>query len=166
MKNYFFCHHASDVLVHALDPIADELGVAIQTFTDCGTGHPVSAANALIRLWLTAGQDSRPTDLAAALESGLEIAQHAFSPVDAQAQATYRRLVLHQLAANHQRLPQAWLETITQKLGPASHDGDFLNQVAAIVTQFRTNVIEPQPADYESAPPPSAPVRDSPELGR
>jgi hypothetical protein len=24
----------------------------------------------------------------------------------------------------------------------------------------------PRPADYESAPPPSAPVRDSPELGR
>jgi hypothetical protein len=135
LKNHFLCHHSGDALAHALDPLAAELGVAIQTFSDCGQDHPVSAANALIRLWITAGQDSTPSDLMAAYAACFQIALRAFSPLDTEARDKYRTLVLHQLAADRSRLPEAWLETMMEELNKVGPD--FAYQVGLILGQSR-----------------------------
>jgi hypothetical protein len=111
-KNHFICHHSVDAPAHALDPLAAEIGVAIQTFSDCGQDHPISAANALIKLWLTSAQDSSPAELIAAYTACLRIAGNAFSPVDTEARDKYRALVLHQLAADRSRLSEASLNAM------------------------------------------------------
>ena len=137
-KNYFLCHHSSDALAHALDPIGTELGATIQTFADCGHNHPVSAANALIKLWLTASQDSSPADLATAYTTCLQIAIHAFAPLDADAREKYRGLVLHQLAADCPRIPASLLDNMMEELrDPSYADDDFCYQVAMILDRNR-----------------------------
>jgi hypothetical protein len=133
-KSYFLCHHSSDAPAHALEPISSELGATIQTFADTGQGHPVSAANALIKLWLTAGQDSTPADLAAAYTTCLEIATYAFSPLDADTRDKYRALVLRQLAVDCTRIPAPLLSGMikdVRETGPA--EDDFYYQVVSVL---------------------------------
>lgn len=133
-KHYFLCHHSSDDLVHALAPIGADLGATIQTFADTGQGHPVSAANALIKLWLTTGQDSAPAELAAAYTTCLRIATHAFSPLDADARDTYRALVLRQLATDCSRIPASLLRAMMDDLPETGYaEDDFRYQVAVVL---------------------------------
>jgi hypothetical protein len=140
-KGYFICHHGYDALAHALEPLALELGTAIQTFADRGQNRPVSAAHALIRLWLTSGQDSSPDDLAAAHSICLDIALHAFSPFDNEARTTYRDLVLRQLANDRARLPTAWLRDAANQIQEIASDD------IALATQASKIIIELQSTD-------------------
>jgi hypothetical protein len=137
-KNYFLCHHSSDAPAHALDPIGTELGATIQTFADTGQDHPVSAANALIKLWLTAGLDSAPADLITAYATCLRIAMRAFSPLDTDTRDKYRAVVLRQLAVDCPRLPAYLLSTMLSDLMKDISESDFteddfLSQVASIL---------------------------------
>ena len=137
MKNYFLCHHSSDAPAHAIDPIGAELGATIQTFADTGQGHPVSAANALIRLWLTAGQGGGPADLAAAYTTCLRIAMYAFSPLDMDTRDKYRALLLRQLAVDCSRIPASLLNAMTEDLHQNNHAGDdFHYQVTSVLDKI------------------------------
>jgi NACHT N-terminal Helical domain 7 len=134
LKNRILCQHSVDALSHALEPMASELGVAIQTFSDCGQDHPVSAANALIRLWIASGQDSTPADLAAAYAACLQIAMRAFSALDAEARDKYRTLILRQLAADRPRLPESWIDNMMAQLSSQSAGvSDFVVQISNIL---------------------------------
>jgi hypothetical protein len=154
MKLRFLCQHQSDALTHALEPLAEELGVAIQTYSDCGQEHPISAANALIRLWITSGQDSSPSELTAAYDACIQIALRAFSSLDADAKDKYRSLILHQLAADRRRLPESWIESMLEQIGRLRYaDSDFIFQVAGILEQAESaehDWLATPPNDYVS----------------
>jgi hypothetical protein len=133
-KQLFLCHHANDAPAHALDPLSGELGATIQTFADTGQPRPVSAANALIKLWLTAGQDSTPADLTAAYITCLRIAKYAFSPLDADTRDRYRALVLRQLAIDCSRIPASLLNSMIEDIRETDYSrDDFTHQVAAVL---------------------------------
>jgi hypothetical protein len=137
-KNYFLCHHSGDAPAHALEPLSNELDATIQTFADTGQGHPVSAAHALIKLWLTAGQDSTPADLAAAYTTCLRIAAYAFSPLDADIRDKYRTLVLHQLAVDCWRIPASLLNRTIEDIRQNGSDGDDFYYRLAVVLDENT----------------------------
>ena len=135
-KNYFLCHHSGDAPAHALEPLSSELGATIQTFADTGQDHPVSAANALIKLWLTARQDSAPADLAAAYTTCLRIAIYAFSPLDADTRDKYRALVLRQLAVDCSRIPASMLNSMIEDIRETGQAGDDLcHQVVLVLDE-------------------------------
>jgi hypothetical protein len=81
----------------------------IATFHDFWQGRPVSAANALITLWLTATQEKGPDELAVAYDTCLAIAIHGFAPFDIDTRARFRTHFLRQLATDSHRLPANWL---------------------------------------------------------
>jgi hypothetical protein len=79
-QSHFVCGHDEDVVAHALEPLAADLGSAIVTFGGYWPNRCVSAAHALIRLWMTAGQDAEPSDLQKAYDTCLQIALYGFAP--------------------------------------------------------------------------------------
>ncbi|MGH3855994.1 MAG: hypothetical protein ACRDR6_21385 [Pseudonocardiaceae bacterium] len=79
-QSNFLCDTKDDGVAHALEPFSGDLGIMITTFHDYWRGHPVSAANALITLWLTASQEKSPEELAVAYDACLLIAVNGFAP--------------------------------------------------------------------------------------
>lgn len=106
----FLCTESDDILVHALEPFAEELGSTITTFHDYGVKPPVSAANSLIALWLATARNSNHQELTQAYETCLQIALHSFSPNDRETRRRYRHIFLHQLAEHWEKLDPAWLK--------------------------------------------------------
>ena len=107
---------------------------------------PVSAANALIKLWLTAGQDSAPADLAAAYTTCLRIATYGFSPLDADTRDKYRALVLRQLAVDLSRIPALLLHNMIEDVRESCHAEDnFHHQVALVLDENMPPSNDPAP---------------------
>ena len=124
----FLCDAHEDALIHALEPFgAEDLGEAITTFHsyDTDKDRAVSAANALITLWLKSGSDSIPNELAAAYDICLKIAIHGFAPFEVNARERFRILLLRQLATDQRRLPRAWLESAIAKIKEAGNNEPF-----------------------------------------
>jgi hypothetical protein len=94
-------------MAHALEPLSGDLDTMITTFHDFSQGRPVSAANALITLWLTATREKSPEKLAVAYDPCLAIAIHGFAPSDFDTRAHFRTHFLRQLATDVHRLPPA-----------------------------------------------------------
>jgi hypothetical protein len=133
----FLCDAREDALTHALEPFGDNnLGPAVTAFHsyEPDKDRAVSAANALITLWLKTGQDSTPDELAAAYDICLRIAIHGFAPFEVSARERFRVLVLRQLAADQERLPLAWLESTVTKIqeagGAEPFEGSGLLEIA------------------------------------
>ena len=117
-----------DARTHALEPFEDNnLGPAVTAFHsyEQDENRAVSAANALITLWLKSSQDSSSDELAAAYDTCLEIAIHGFAPFEVDARERFRVLVLRQLAADQERLPRAWLELVVLKIHKAGDAEPF-----------------------------------------
>ncbi|MFD3930217.1 hypothetical protein [Streptomyces sp. NPDC058614] len=115
----FLCDVADDIFAHGLQPWADVWGTAVVTF-HATTGRPVvSAANALVHLWLTSDQDSTPADLTAAFDVCLQIALNGFAPFDADTRRRFRLVFLRRLAADWERLEHDWVERAIR----AIHEG-------------------------------------------
>jgi NACHT N-terminal Helical domain 7 len=112
----FVCDAGVDSLAHALEPFWDDFGSMITTFHDFGQGHPVSAVNALIKLWLTTGEEKTPNELAITYDTCLRIATSGFAPFDVDTRARFQRLFLRQLAANQHRLPPGWVHGAMKKI--------------------------------------------------
>lgn len=119
----FLCDHRDDALVHALEPFAGDLDAMITSFHSYwpDPDRAVSAANALITLWLASSKDSAPDELAAAYDTCLKIVVQGFSPYDTETWERFRIMVLRQLAADQQRLPQAWLNSAVTIIQDATH---------------------------------------------
>jgi hypothetical protein len=119
----FLCDHRDDALVHALEPFAGDLDAMITSFHSYwpDPDRAVSAANALITLWLASSKDSAPDELAAAYDTCLKIVVQGFSPYDTETWERFRVMVLRQLAADQQRLPQAWLNSAVTIIQDATH---------------------------------------------
>ena len=122
---WFICDENDDALVHALEPLAEELGVAINTFHSYGSDpeHAVSAVNALLTLWLTSAKGDTQDKLVAAYENCLNITIYGFAPFESGTRDLFRMLVLHQLAADQRRLPQDWLDSAIERIQAAVNKG-------------------------------------------
>ena len=105
------------------EPFAGDLDAMITSFHSYwpDADLAVSAANALITLWLTSSKDSAPDELAAAYGTCLKIVVQGFSPYDTETWERFRIMVLRLLAADQQRLPQAWLDSAVMKIQDATH---------------------------------------------
>ncbi len=109
-QSNFHCDSEEDIVAHALEPLSENLGTTVTTFHDYHShGRPVSAANALITLWLAASRENSPDELAFAYDTCLRIAIKGFAPVDVDTRARFRAHVLRQLVADVHRLPASWL---------------------------------------------------------
>jgi hypothetical protein len=118
-QSYFLCDTKDDSVAHALEPFSGDLGTMVTTFYDFWQGRPVSAANALITLWLTASQEKSPDDLTAAYNTCLAMAIHGFAPLDIATRVRFRSHFLRQLAADFHRLPGIWLDDAIRQIKEA-----------------------------------------------
>jgi NACHT conflict system protein len=108
-QSYFLCDTKDDSFAHALEPFFGDLGRMVTTFYDFWQGRPVSAANALITLWLTTSREKSPDELAVAYDTCLRFAIDGFAPFDVDTRAGFRNHFLRQLATDYHRLPTSWL---------------------------------------------------------
>jgi len=136
-RTRFICDVGDDLLAHALDPLAGDLGAAIITIHSYGSDQDraVTAANALITMWLVSSKDSTSDELATSFDSCLKIAIDGFAPFDTDTRERFRLLVLRQLAADQHRLPEAWLVSARLKItearnGDPDHQGAELLRLA------------------------------------
>jgi hypothetical protein len=123
-QTWFLCDNGEDTLAHALEPFADDFDVMISGFHSCwpGEGRAVSAANALITLWLASSKDSPADELTAAYDTCLEIViRGLFGPNETKTRERFRMLVLRQLATDQQRLPKSWLESVSMRIYDAAN---------------------------------------------
>lgn len=109
MQSHFLCDAKDDIVAHALEPFSGYLGTMVNIFYDFGQQRPVSAANALITLWITASQENSPDELAVAYDTCLRIAIRGLFTFDVDTRARFRAHVLRQLATDFHRLPASWL---------------------------------------------------------
>ncbi len=123
-QSHFLCDIRDDGLAHALEAFSGDLGSMITTFHDFWQGRPVSAANALISLWLTASQGKSPDELAAAYDTCLRISFNGFAPYDVNTRENFRALILRQLAADVHRLPAGWLRDAIEQIKQGKSTAD------------------------------------------
>ncbi len=124
-QSHFHCGSDDDAVAHALEPLAGNLGTTITTFHDYHLqGRPMSAANALLTLWLTASQEKGPDELAAAYDTCLRISIHGFAPQDIDTRARFRACVLRQLATDVYRLPVSWLGDVIEQIKETGKSSD------------------------------------------
>ncbi|AZQ40005.1 hypothetical protein EJ357_46920 [Streptomyces cyaneochromogenes] len=115
----FLCDVADDVFAHGLQPWAGAWDTAVVSFHATREHPAASAANALVRLWLTSDQDSTPADLTATFDLCLQAALNGFAPFDTDTRRRFRLVFLRRLAADWERLEHAWVERAMR----AIHDG-------------------------------------------
>lgn len=119
----FQCIADDDVVMHALDPLFPQLDVAIFTFVvKHGWKGPVSAAHALITLWVATSRYEDPAELTNAFDVCLHIALHGFAPSDTDQRHQYRALVLRQVVLHRERLSQEWLNTAINDIDDVAHN--------------------------------------------
>ena len=123
-ENYFLCDVSQDAVTHALDQFAASLTTTIMTFAGYWNDRCVSAAHALLRLWIACGTQSDTGELTAAYDDCIEIALGAFAPFDTQTESRYRELILRQLGHDKNRLPGVWREKTRQQLEAARESPD------------------------------------------
>lgn len=118
----FTCDTGDDSLAHALEPLAGVLDTAVSYFQKVGPdrSHAVSAANALITLWMKSSMDSPADELTAAYDTCLEIMIYGFPPFDTVTRERFRTLVLRQLASDQPRVSQSWLGSALAQIRKAA----------------------------------------------
>jgi hypothetical protein len=130
-KQDFVSGREEDDLAHALEPLDAALGSTIVTFHGYWPDRCLSAAHALIALLLASAQDTPPADLAAAYHTCLQIAVWGFTPNDSATALRYATIVLDSLRADLDRLPPAWMETVTAQLGRTTQkNGPLVRRLA------------------------------------
>ena len=123
-ENYFLCDVSQDAITHALEQFAAHLPTTIMTFAGIWDDRCVSAAHALLRLWIACGTQSNTEELTAAYDDCIDIALGAFAPFDTQTESRYRELILRQLGHDKTRLPGVWRENTRQQLEAARDQPD------------------------------------------
>jgi hypothetical protein len=111
----FLCAVHEDVYVHTLEPLFDSLDAAIATFHNFREGVPVSAARALLDLWLESTRDTTPEKLADVAETCVLIAMRGFAPVDADIRRQFRVHLLNHLVLIRHRLPTGWVAGLSAR---------------------------------------------------
>jgi hypothetical protein len=107
----FAGRRTQEVAVHSLEPFIGSLGSTLTTFHDMQGRGMVSAARALITLWLASTRGFEPSKLAEEYETCLRIATNGFAPTDEVTRNIFRGMVLRQLHADSRSLPDGWLDS-------------------------------------------------------
>lgn len=118
-QSHFLCDVLDDVLAHGLEPLAGPWDTAVTTFFDGGDDPPVSAAHAMITLWLRIDQDCTARELTAAFDVCLQTALNSFAPTDDETRQRFRLMFLRRLAADWRRVEPEWVERAMRSI----HDG-------------------------------------------
>jgi hypothetical protein len=156
---WFLCDDTDDSLAHALEPLAPDLTTAITAIHSYGSDpdHVVSAAHALISLWVTSSKDSSQDELAHAYEACLNIVIHGFAPNQAEARELFRTMVLRQLAADRPRLPETWLDSAVLRIRDAGRANDREGHaLLKIASQTLPELMTPDHHQDLAVPPPDA----------
>lgn len=137
LQSSFLCDTDDDTLAHALEPFARHLPRAVSTFFDFRQGRTVSAAHALINLWLASGtRDHEP--IVEAHTICLEFAINGFAPYDVGPRRVFRQQYFHQLAADRAWLPADWLRDAVDRLKRATEaDSKEAGDLLQIATRYR-----------------------------
>ena len=109
-----------EVGLHNLEPFTGELGNMLMAFHAVPGKGLVSAARALIGLWLASGQREDPAELRGEYLTCLWIAAYGFGPDDEQTRRAFRDIVLHQLRYDLSRLKPEWIPTAVNQLESTS----------------------------------------------
>ncbi|WP_172385647.1 NACHT domain-containing NTPase [Streptomyces sp. MNP-20] len=117
---HFLCDAFDDILAHGLGPLAGAWGTAVTTFFDSGNEPPVSAAHAMVNLWLHIDQDCTPQELTRAFDTCLQVSLNSFAPEDHDTRRLFRLMFLRRLAADWQRLEPDWVRRALRSI----RDGD------------------------------------------
>lgn len=144
---WFVCDTDDDTAAHALEPFGGDHNIVCSFHRYWPeSGQAMSTANALITLWLASSSDCSPDELARAYDTCLEIAIHArFAPTASDLRVFYRTLVFRQLAADRQRVPPSWLNTVTCRIkeaanatGEATEKADLLRIASQFLPELAT----------------------------
>ncbi|GGS00190.1 hypothetical protein GCM10010252_43610 [Streptomyces aureoverticillatus] len=119
-KAAFLCDKVDDTVVHGLEPLAGTWDTAVTTFLGDATEPPVSAAHAMIHLWLLIDDDAPTADLTEAFDTCLRFALNGFAIADGITRRRFRKMFLRRLAAEWRRLDPVWVE---EALGEIWHGG-------------------------------------------
>lgn len=112
----FLSAETEDVYRHALEPLSDAMGTAIVTFHDFRGRGPVSAARALLQWWVRSTQMAPTDELVDIAETCLRIAVRGFAPSDDMTRHYFRNLVLLQVRADRDRLPEDWVDGLVERI--------------------------------------------------
>lgn len=115
-QSQFHVDPSLDLLTHALEPFIPEFGAAITTFANYSADHSLSAAQALVKVWMLSSQRADPDRLALAYNDCLEVGTRGFPPGLAITQDRYLFLIFRQLAADSHRLAKEWLDGTLRKV--------------------------------------------------
>jgi hypothetical protein len=103
LEHQWHCDPGDDVILHAIEPlythVSLEVAVTYFNWYESPDGA-VSAANALVNLWLAVSQDSEPERLAASFDKCLPFTTHGFRSCPSNDQRRFGEIVLRQLAMN------------------------------------------------------------------
>jgi hypothetical protein len=146
-QSQFAADRVDDHFTHALEPLMSQFPPAIATFiTGPGSSRLISAAHALIRIWLLSGQRTAPQELAAAYDDGLALCDKRVSSWDDITYDRYLFVILRQLSADAHHLPRAWLAATLTRITSRHPD------TAAWIRE----AFQAQHADHLLPPPPTA----------
>ena len=122
----FLCGHYEDLLLHAIQPLAEQLGPSLGAFAVLDEAHSVSAAHALLALWLSNGNNTDAERLLTAYTTCLKAATQTFLPSDEEIRRRYTIAVLHNLTADLPRLPHDGIRTAITAAINISDKGELL----------------------------------------
>jgi len=111
---FFVSDVNDDVMAHALESFSPKLSSVVTVIAKTNN-RSVSAAHALIRLWIASTTEAGGDELATAYEDCIDVALHAFASFD-DAQSTYQAIILYLLSDDRKRLPVSWRESMGRKL--------------------------------------------------
>ena len=141
---WFLCDQDEDTLIYALEPFKDGFDGIISSFHSYwpDEDRAVSTVNALIRLWRTSSSDCSPAQLAEAFNDCIEIAIRArFGSDSNKIRVGFRTLVLRQLVADQQRVPQGWLKSVIQRIRESAGKEDAEVRAAEELTRIADAVL-------------------------
>jgi CheY-like chemotaxis protein len=135
-EGYFLCDVDQDAVIHTLDPLAAGLLPSITTFAGYWDDRCVSAAHALVRLWVASAMPASSEELVAAYDDCIEIALKAFAPFDTATQTRYQHIILRQLDRDRSRLPGVWREKTRQRLSTERKNAETADYADRIIAKL------------------------------
>lgn len=108
-ESRFVCDRFDDLMAHAMEPFAGELGMVWTSFAALWPDRCISAAHALVRMWMLSAQGAPASELTLAYETCLDIANSELTPWDEISKDRYLFLVARQFTYDASRLPESWV---------------------------------------------------------
>jgi hypothetical protein len=132
-EGHFLCDLQYDAMMHALEPLAD---ATIRAFAGHWDDHCVSAAHALIRLWVASGVQKDTAELTKAYDDCLTITLYPYGFWDSEMEERYRELVLRQITLDKNRLPEVWRQKTRRHLEGYRQDPEVVEWAERVLAEL------------------------------